>query len=175
MLRNIVAAGLATFLGAAALPAEESDGPAKDVPELKVLSNYVGTWDVEMNNGQPVKGQATAQWILGGRFVEQTGSLHSADGKLILQIRTLMTWDPKQKAYRSWTFASNGFVGEGRGTWNPETRTMTSISRIEEADQASTTTADFSQAGIEKWSIVIKDESGDDVSEVKGTNTRREK
>jgi hypothetical protein len=27
-----------------------ADGPAKDVPELQVLSNYLGTWDVAITS-----------------------------------------------------------------------------------------------------------------------------
>ena len=44
--------------------------PAANIPELKVLNNWVGKWDDEMNvkpnaglpNGMRAKGQVTAEW-----------------------------------------------------------------------------------------------------------------
>src|SRR3954468_24288665 len=56
--------------------------PAPPKPhELKVLERLLGNWDAvgatTVLDGQPVKlpnaGARTRQWILGGRFVEETG------------------------------------------------------------------------------------------------------
>lgn len=157
------------------VPALAEDGPAKAVPELEVLSHYVGEWDIDVTsaNMPDLKGQATAKWILDGRFVEQTGVLKSSDDSTVLKIKTLMTYDPDAKSYRMWSFYSNGNAIEAMGTWDAEKKTMTSIHRDE--GMTTTITADFSKAGVEQWKIVTKNAQGNVVSELTGTNTRREK
>ena len=156
-----------------ALAAE--DGPAKDVAELQVLSQYVGTWEVKITTkGSPLKsGEATAKWILDGRFVQQAGSLKKTDGTTALKITTLMTYDPTKKAFRSWSFMSDGAMSESEAAWDANTRTMTTIYRG--PDITTTTTADFSKDGIEKWSIVVVDKDKKVVNETSGINTRKRK
>ena len=157
----------------AAIAAE--DGPSPNVPELKALDHYGGAWDVEITSkGIPfTKGQATAKWILDGRFIQQTGELRSEDGSTVVKGTTLMTYDPTNKAYRSWTFRSDGSAGESEGTWDSKGRVMTSIGQKDASGGFSTTTADFSEAGVEKWKIVYTDGAGKVVSEITGKNTRR--
>ena len=151
------------------------EGPAKEVPELEALSHYVGQWDVVVTspNMPNLKGQAAAEWILNGRFVEQTGTLESADGSTVLKLKTLMTYDPKAKSYRMWSFFSNGTVIDATGTWDAEKKTMTSIHR--EDGTTTTTTADFSKEKTEQWKIVTTNAQNRVVSELSGTNTRRQK
>ena len=86
------------------------DGPAKDVPELQALSSYIGTWDdaITSKDSPFTKGESTAQWILDGRFLQQSGSVTSADGAIVLKFTTLMTYDQEEKTYRTWSFLSNG-------------------------------------------------------------------
>ncbi|MEJ7591428.1 MAG: hypothetical protein WKF77_07755 [Planctomycetaceae bacterium] len=93
------------------------EGPAKDVAELQALSNYIGTWDVAITSEDSpfMKGQSTAEWILDGRFVQQTGHMTSADGATVLKITTMMTFDPKERAYRMWSFLSDGTTSESSG------------------------------------------------------------
>ena len=152
-----------------------AEGPAEGVPELKALSNYVGTWDVAMDSkGSGIsKGEAVAAWILGGRFVEQSGTLKTANGETALTMKTLMTYDERAKAYRSWSFFSNGMAFEAKGEWDPEKKTMTSVSQSD--GTTTTTTADFSKEGVEQWTIVTTNRNGGVVSELKGTNTRQKK
>jgi hypothetical protein len=50
---------------------------------------------------------------------------------------------------------------------------MTSLGHKDEKGAFSTTTADFSESGVEKWKIVNKDAGGNIVSEMSGTNTRQ--
>ena len=52
---------------------------------------------------------------------------------------------------------------------------MTSVGRKDENGVLSTTTADFSQAGVENWRIMFKDGTGKVVNEMSGKNTRQKK
>lgn len=166
------------FLSAFLLPKvvlTAQEGPAPHVPELKVLSNYIGTWDVSITSPDApfAKGQSTAEWILDGMFVQQTGSLNSKDGSNVLQVRTLMTYDNQKKQYRMWQFASDGTFGEATGKWDAKTRTMTSIGHNDQ--NTTTTTAIVTEDGTEKWSIVTTNRNNQVVFEISGTNKRREK
>ena len=149
------------------------DGPAKNVPELQALSNYVGTWDVAITSKDSMftKGESATTWVLDGRFVQQTGVLKSADGANVIKVTTLMTYDTERKTYRMWSFLSNGTTSEASGNWDEKTRTMTSISRQEGI--TTTTTAKFSDNGIEEWLFVTTNQNNEVLGRFGGTNTRR--
>ena len=132
---------LLAVTGSAVVRADEA-GPAKDVPELLVLQHYAGTWDVELTGNGSGKGEATAKWILGGRYLEQSGVLHNAGGPDIW-ITTLFTFDPGKQKYRVWTFASNGSTGQAEMTWDAKAKVMTSVSPPDMNGIRSTNTADF--------------------------------
>ena len=152
-----------------------ADGPAKDVPELEALSNYIGTWDVVITSEDSpfTKGESTTKWILDGRFVEQSGHIASDDGATTLKITTLMTYDRNEKAYRMWSFLSNGETSESTGKWDAKNRTMTSIRRG--GGSTTTTTARFGENGTEEWTMVTKDQNGEVVIKFGGKNTRHKK
>jgi hypothetical protein len=86
---------------------------------------------------------------------------------------TIMTYDPRQKAYRSWGFYSTGAMGESRGAWDAQTRTMTWTIRDAEAGGEAVTKATFPEDGRETWSITEKDRDGKVVGEISGRSTRR--
>ena len=159
------------ILAAPAYAAEP--GPATDVPELKVLSHYVGQWDVKINSKETPfeSGEVSAVWILDGRFVQQTINLNVINSSTPLKISTMMTYDPDVRKYRFWRFVSNGNVTEASGTWDAKTKTMTLVGK--DTDLTATTTASFAKEGVEEWKIVVKDSSGNDVATVTGTNTRK--
>ncbi len=73
--------------------------------------------------------------------------------------------------YRMWSFLSNGSTSEAAGTWDEKTRTMTSISRKD--GTTTTTTAKFSDNGIEEWMFTITNQNNEVVGRFGGTNTRR--
>ena len=152
-----------------ALAAER--GPAGDLPELQVLSHYVGKWESKITSQDTpfVSADVTAEWVLDGRFVEQTASITVINSSQPLIFKTLMTYDPDQKKYRYWRFVSNGNVSESTGTWDAEKKTMTSVGK--DGDVTATTTANFAKEGVEEWKIVVKDSSGNDVATIAGTNT----
>jgi hypothetical protein len=149
------------------------DGPAKDVPELQVLSNYIGTWDVAIASKDApfTKGESTSTWILDGRFLQQTGVLKSDDGANVLKVTTLMTYDSERKTYRMWSFLSNGSTNEASGKWDAENRVMTSTSN--QGGITTTTTAKFKENGIEEWTLVTTNQNKEVVGRFSGTNTRR--
>jgi hypothetical protein len=158
--------------------ADVPQGPAKEIPELLVLNCYAGSWEVIAAAGTvpniPIfKGKATSKWILDGRFLELTGALQSPDGTRNIKITTLKTYDAEQKSYRSWTFLSTGQATESTGKWDPATQTMTFISRPEANGRTTTTTGNFTEAGIEKWNLSIADQTGKIIKQIVGKNTRQ--
>lgn len=160
-------------------------GPAQEVPELQVLSHWIGTWDIDMTvkvgadaaKVSRTKGKATAKWILDGRFVQQTGTLEAGDGMGMpaMKVTTLMTYDQAKKAYRSWMFYSTGTVSESEGSWAAKTRTMTTTSRDADNNWNTTIKATFPDPATEVWQILVKDGAGKVIVEVNGKNTRRKK
>jgi hypothetical protein len=146
---------------------------SQDVPELQVLSNFIGTWDVvaTANEAPAAEGQQTTKWILDGRFVQTTGSVTTADGSNDFKLTALITYDQMTKTYRWWSFMSNGHTEESEGTWDAKTRTMTRITRY--GDFTQTTKSNFAKPGIEKWTMINMDQNKKVVSEMRGTNTRR--
>jgi hypothetical protein len=173
----VLAAGV--FVGFAG--AEPPPGPAGDVPELQPLNHWAGRWDTAMTikpnadlpSGASVKGTATGEWIHGGRFLRQTWAVTPGAGFPPLSGSTVMTYDPRQRAYRSWSFISTGFALENRGTWDAKARTMTWTGQDTQSGRTMITRATFADGGTETWSIVEKDKDGQVVSESTGRNTRR--
>ena len=149
-----------------------ADGPAKDVPELRALSNYIGTWNTKITSkGSPfTKGQHTAEWILDGRFLQQNVLLTLTDSASVLKSTTLMTYDQKAKAYRVWTFASNGIIREALGKWDTKTSTMTTA--VRRGDMTSITIATFADEGVEKWAWITKNQNNEVLSRITGTSIR---
>lgn len=164
------------FLMAVCVPimvSADEPGPAKDVPELKVLQNYVGTWDVKVAGDEVANGENTARWILGGRFLEQSGFIVFENGTNRVEVTTLYTYDTTKKAYRSWSFLSTGNTSQADMTWDARTKTMTSVTRPNADGVRSTITADFSEPGKERWKFVFTDRDGKAVGEMSGVNTVR--
>lgn len=174
MPRFFLIALLASLLAVTSLTSVRAEdfGPSKDVPELEVLQHYAGTWDVELTGDGSGKGEATAKWILGGRYLEQSGVLHNAGGPDIW-ITTLFTFDPGKQKYRVWTFASNGSTGQAEMTWDAKSKVMTSVAPPDANGIRSTNTADFSTPGKERWHFRYTDRDGRQVGEMSGVNTLR--
>lgn len=175
MIRVLLLCSLLAFVSPQS--EKKEDGPSDKVPDLKVLDHYVGTWNVEFaNKDLPFsKATVTAKWVLGGRFVEQNGELERTDGSGAFKIKTVYTFDVKKNAYRSWTYTSDGSVDENDCVWDEKAKTMTSISKKSEGEGFYTTTADFSEAGVENWKIAITDAAGKVTAEIIGKNTREKK
>lgn len=151
-----------------------AEGPAAELPALDVLQHYVGNWDVKVTSAEPpLTGEVTAKWVLDGRFVEQQGALHTPDGKQVVQLKTLFTYDPQAKVYRSWTFTSNSAPVEAEAKWDPASKTMESLGKPSPDGTRVRTRADFSQQDVETWTIEVLDQAGKTVGEVRGENRRK--
>jgi len=175
---------LCVAMATLALPneqAQSAEGPAKEIPELAQLSQFAGAWDIEVtvepgdgSKGSTSKGTSTGEWILGGRFLQQSWTVEETEGFPGLKGTTLRTYDPERKLYRSWTFHSSGYTQADRGTWDEKARTFTWTGRDRTRDLTTTTKSSFPEEGQEQWSIVTKDSEGKVVVEVTGKSTRRE-
>lgn len=153
----------------------KKEEPKKELSELQVLQNYVGKWDINVSAGNSsiLTGDASAEWILDGKFVQQTASLRPKEGSAGIKFTTLMTYDAEKKAYRSWTFLSNGGVSQSDGVWDSKSKTITWVGQKDDRGNISTTKADFSQPDLEKVNIVIADPGGKTITEMTAKNTRR--
>lgn len=161
---------------------QQQDRPQDRVPELEALNSYLGKWDSEFtivsHDKDPLDekftGKVEANWAVGGRFLEQTGTytLNSTSPPLV--IKTLMTFDVNDQKYRYHFFDSSGEHQESTGKWSAEKKTMTSTMRESDGDEM-TTIADFSKPGVENWTIVIRDTKNNSTTKISGKNTRRDK
>jgi hypothetical protein len=174
-------AALSGLFSLSASAADPPAGPARDVPELQALHHWAGNWNAESTTkptadipkGARAKGTARGEWVLEGRYLQQTWIIEAGPGMPGMSGRTLMTYDPRKKTYRNWTFVSNGFTSEAEGVWNARTRTMTWTSRDAESGNTTITTASIPEEGIETWSIVTRDRENKVLAETTGKNTRR--
>ncbi len=150
------------------------DGPAAGVPGLAELAHYVGVWDVRITspNSGFTSGHVSTKWILGGRFIEQTGTLTNADGTNSIEVRTLITYNVEQRKYQSWTFLSTGSAVSRTGTWDAATQTF----KYTGNDSGTTivSQADFSQEDTETWKIAVISDLGTEDVVISGVNTRQE-
>jgi hypothetical protein len=183
-MNRIVAFVVFAFAASAsATAADAPQGPAKDVPELQVLNHWIGQWDddvtIKPNAGLPkgmrAKGAVTAEWVLDGRFVQQTSTLLPGDGAPGMKVTTLMTYDPRKRVYRSWMFFPTGAASESEGRWDEASRTMTSTSHDADSGGTATIKATFAADGTESWSFLERDRDGKVVGETTGKNTPRKK
>jgi hypothetical protein len=143
--------------------------------EQKVIGQWVGTWKTEVVNKRAewnpnevtATGTITCKWILGGKFVEESGSSLGPG----VEHRLVLGYDPQRKAYRDWFFNSQGDTIEGEGTWDAKTSTMTWKS---EAGPGLTGTAThhFFNADSYEWTYVVKDGAGKVYFDVRGKHTR---
>lgn len=146
---------------------------------LEVLKSYEGIWDSEFsivgNDGQKqtFTGVVTGKWVVGDKFLEQTGVYNLSASSPPLIIKTMMSFDRKQNRYQYDYFESSGGVQRSFGQWNAGKKTM--VSKMVNSDGGTTATivADFSTPGIENWVIETKNQDGATVAKMVGTNTLR--
>ncbi len=150
-------------------------GPSKDIPELATLSHWAGNWAARIDKPAVRAGSSHAEWIVNGRYLQQTWKVAADADNPELSGTWLMTFDAKQMVYRQWQFNSDGFTGEATGKWDAATRTMTWTSR-DAANGNTTVNKDvFLNADEHPWSIVVTDRQGNTVFEMSGKNKRQSK
>lgn len=70
-----------------------------------------------------------------------------------------------------WSFLSDGSTSEASGRWDAKNRTM--ISTSIQNGTTTTTTARFTENGVEEWVFVTTNQNNEVVGKFGGTNTRR--
>jgi hypothetical protein len=150
-----------------------AQGPAPDVPELKLLDHYAGQWEDEIAGRPDMRRSELGEWILEGRFLRQTWSTESGDGSPSAHGITLMTFDPQRQVYRSWAFLATGSVIENEGLWDPVTKTFTWGHSVANKAERVITKASFTEKATQSWSIVKTDEHDKVLREVSGRSVRR--
>lgn len=153
------------------LPCHADDGPLPSVPQLEPLAQYVGEWDVRITGGNAgvTEGEHIGTWILGGRFVEQHGTMSSADGSRRMEVKTLYTWDQQLQTYRSWTFLASGYTVERTGTWDADAKTFTFTGTANGVE--SRQVADFTDPNEVEWSVTTIAADGSETVVNSGVST----
>ncbi len=155
---------------AAVAHAAEPEKPA----ELKVLDRLVGKWDSEsvskVAEWTPKEGRAkgvlTREWVLDGRYVQETSKQSDGDAMV------MFTYDTSKRAYRWWMFNSHGNNIDMAGQWNEKTQTLTCTSELGNG-LTNISTIHFLDADTHKWTAIVKDGQGKVFFDAGGTCTRR--
>jgi hypothetical protein len=148
---------------------------------LQALKSYEGVWDSEFSIGSQgeadttkrFSGVVTGKWVVGDKFLEQTGVYELAESSPPMIIRTMMSFDEKQKRYQYDYFDSSGGIRRSFGQWDPAAKKMTSKLIDAESENVTTIVADFSKPGVEKWVIETSNSAGAILTKIVGTNTLR--
>ena len=162
---------------------QAEDGPSKDVPQLKVLDYYTGQWESTFSIPSPddptqvlkFKGKVTVKWILGGRFVQQTGIYKAGENEAPISFTTLYTYDVKKQAYRNWSFNSSGESSESEGKWDETAKAMIWKGVDVQSQMAVEMKSDHSKSDVNPWSIDFKTQDDQTVFTISGNNKRIKK
>jgi hypothetical protein len=178
---SLTAVLLALVFACFAVAADESSGPAANIPELKPLNEYAGTWDITLtiknsDGAEAIErtGESVGTWLHGGRFMEQTWKVNAADGQPEFSGTSMRTYDSRENKYRTWAFDSSGMAEESHGAWDENTRTFKWSTPENAAGGETITKSNFSRNGRESWTILIKGRDGQILSEVEGRSVRRQ-
>lgn len=161
-------------------PMARSESTPNQDPELSILKHYEGTWDCVFaieptSEGDAPKhftGVVEGKWVVGDKFLEQTGRYQLNENSPPLVIKTMMTFDKKKSRYQYDYFTSGGEVHRSFGKWNPETKSMTSTMEDDDG-KVTTIVAEFATPGVEHWSIETRDRDKKLTTRLTGTNTRQ--
>ncbi len=156
---SVVATFAMRAAGAGNAAAEAPDGPS---PELKVLHKRVGNWQgattvhKTMWTPEEIRGSniSSCVAILGGRFTLNRTEASNGESDL-----ALVTYDKQRNCYRRWLFHSNGQTSEHTGAWNPEAKSMTWSSFVDDS-RTSTQVDRYIDADTMESSVLIKGPDG---------------
>ena len=144
-------------------PAAPPAKPAADArpPELAVLNQFVGTWDVALVNKrsewnkteQTGKATEVADAVIdsyvAGRTIGESG-----------KVLSLWMWgyDKNARVYRLWWFGAGGQVTEWAGVYNADSNTLTMKAEIGPSLTA-TAIIKFTDANTHTQEVIIRDEN----------------
>ena len=174
-MRHIVIA-LSVVAAAITAPATAQDEPTRS-PELQVLDQFVGTWDLHVTH-KPAQGDANTEktseirkWSIGGEFVHfENPKTENPDAP---EFHMLLTYDARTKSYPGiLTTGPNRSLVDG--VWDGKSKTMTFTGTFSGGG-----TFDFKNQFLDNGNIkasgVIKDASGKIVFERSDMQVRRKK
>lgn len=158
-----------------ASPCHSSAQPPAKPPELKVLERFIGKWKIETIS-KPAEwtpkeerftGTSTNEWVLDGWF--QHHKVKDDQGTEGIE---LLTFDPRMKTYRYWSFFSNGLIKEMTGEWDEKSKTFTT-----KADIGNGITVvgkmHFIDSDNRESTVVAKDAAGKVYLDLRGKLTRQ--
>lgn len=87
----------------------ESIDPPSQYENLKELEWLIGEW---IDEDEDIKIESESKWDKYKNFITQHFTVN-VEGKLELEGRQVIAWDPRKEQIRSWIFDSDGGFGEG--------------------------------------------------------------
>jgi hypothetical protein len=149
--------------------------------QLQALNCYEGVWNSDFSivptDGSPAtqtfSGVVTGKWVVGDKFLEQTGKYDLAESSPPLVIKTMMSFDQKRDRYQYDYYTSSGDIRRSYGQWDPDAKKMTSKMTDPVSGNVSTIVADFSKPEVESWVIETKNSAGAVLTKIVGTNKRK--
>lgn len=123
-------------------------GPAPDVPELKVLDQFVGRWEAIDPDGQKMVSET--EWTLNGRFVKQNYSDGDDTEGMIMR-----GYSPSLEKYTMTIFDSNATAVMLLGDWNAESKTLPCVGQLGNG-VVMIATQSFPNPDTEAYSFTIK-------------------
>lgn len=142
-------------------------GPAEDVPELKPLDRFAGSWTGTVEDPE-FTSKSEVTWILGGKYLQQKYEFNDGSTGLIVR-----GYDAQSNDYVMTLFDSHGIALLMRGFWDEPTKTLTMNGLL--GDRSVISKAVFVSDDQFDWSIRIEERNGQLAGEIKGTNKRTAK
>jgi len=181
IIRTLLCIAILIAIGVGQVRADDAaPGPAADVPELKLLSQFAGHWDSELGvnapgetTGAKTTGKTECQWILDGRFLRQSWSIQPAKGIPAMKGQSIRTYDPQKKKFVAWTFHSSGYTETATGEWDEKAKAFNWMADLPQYQWTTETRSAFPKEGYEEWSIVTKNRQGKVIIDLKGKAMRR--
>jgi hypothetical protein len=154
------------------LPPARAQEPPKPGKELDYLKRLVGTWDAETQSGT---GTMTWKMGLGGQWL--IGDFDGEFGGMQFQSKSLDTYDPATKKYRSISVASLSTaprIMEGNLDKDNRVMTMTGEGPIQQGATARfKSITEFKDANTVNFTLFVVDKDGKEQAIVKITYKRK--
>ena len=122
----------------------------------------------QVPDGDEVKVKLIYHRVLGDQYVREVGEVDGEKTAL-----AMFTYDADNQCYRMWHFSAEHKTSEGKGSWDPETTTLTwTAVNLANPEVTMTTRHHFVADNRFDWDVVGKDKSGNQIFRLEGTATR---
>ena len=136
-----------------------------------VLDHFLGSWKSvhkQVPDGDEFTVKLTYHRVLGDKYVKETGEVDGEKTAL-----AMFTYDADNQCYRMWHFSAEHKTSEGKGSWDPQTTTLTwTAVNLANPEVTMTTRHRFVADNRFDWDVVGKDKSGKQIFRLEGTATR---